>query len=67
MCFHLLDRLTFVGVSIGMGFYVKGKSMRCSVALKQYLNLSAKMGIMEGLWNWCTHRIMTILGSIIAR
>ena len=26
-----------------------------------------KMGIMEGVWNWCTHRIVTILGSAMAR
>jgi hypothetical protein len=47
MCSHFLERLTLVGVTIGMGFCVSGSYVRCNVASRQYLNLSSKIGIME--------------------
>ena len=50
-----------------LGFCVSGKHVRCNAASSQYMNLSVKMGIMEGLLNRCAHRIVTILGSVPPR
>ena len=67
MCFHFLDRLTLASVTTRLGFCVSGKFVRCYVASRHYLNLSAKMEIMKGLLNWYTHMIVTIMGSVHAR
>lgn len=60
MSFHFLDTMTLVDVLNGLGFCVKGSSVRCNVHLRQFLNLLVKMGIIEGFLNWCTHRIITM-------
>ena len=52
-----------MGLSSGLDSLVRGNLVRCSATPRQYWNLLAKMGIMEGHWNWCTHRIMISLGS----
>lgn len=57
-------RLPFVGVTIRLGFCASGKFVRCNEASRQYLNLSAKMEIMDGLLNSCTHRSVTYLGLL---
>ena len=31
VCFHFFNRLILVGVTIGLGFCVSGKSVRCKV------------------------------------
>ena len=51
-----------MGASNGLGFCLRGKFVRCNVASRLYLNLFAKMGIMEELLNWCIQRIIIILG-----
>ena len=48
MCFHFLDGLTLMGVSSGFRFCVGGSSVKGNATLRQYWNLLAKMGIMEG-------------------
>lgn len=53
-----------MGVTTRLGFCVSGKYVRCNAASCQYMNLSVKIGIMEGLLNWCAHRIVTILGLV---
>lgn len=40
--------MTVVSVSNGVGFCVKNTFVTCNVALRQYLNVLAKMGIMDG-------------------
>lgn len=64
MSCHFLDRLTFMGVSNGLGFCVTRSLLRCGAALRRYWNPFVKMQLMEGIWN---HRIVRILGSILAR
>ena len=32
-----------------------------------YIEIFEKTGIMEGVQNWCMHRIVIILGSFLAR
>ena len=38
MCFYYLNRLTFVSVSTGLGFCVRGSSIRCNEVVRQYWN-----------------------------
>ena len=58
---HLLDRLTLACVSSGLGFCVEGSSVRCNATSRQYCNCFVKVGIVEGVWIWCMHRIVTSL------
>ena len=67
MCFHFLNKLTLMGVTIQFRFCVSHQFVRCNEALSQYLFILAKMEMMERLLNWCTYRIIIILDSILAR
>lgn len=40
--------------------------MLCNAAWRHYLHLSAKMGLMEGLLNWCMQRLVIIMGLGLA-
>lgn len=61
MFVHLLDRLALAYVSSGLEFCVRGSLVRCNATSRQYWNCFVKTGIMEGVWIWCMHRIVTIL------
>jgi hypothetical protein len=52
-----------MGVYNGMGFCGEESLVRCSAAMRQYWIIFAKMELMEGVWNWCPHRIGIILGQ----
>ena len=56
-----------MGVSSGLGSIVRGNLVCCSATPRQYWNLLVKMGIMDGYWNWCTHRTVLILGSTLVK
>ena len=43
-------------MSSGVGFCVMRKYVRCNATSRQYLNLVAKMGMMEWLLNLCLHK-----------